>query len=120
MRSILLTFLLAAAALAADIDGKWKGNAPGRDGNTREIGFDFKADGAKLSGSMMGPMGEVPISEGKVEGSDVSFKVVLQFNGNSMSMSYTGKLEGTELKLKMQREGAPRAMEMTLKKLAPN
>ena len=116
MRSILLTLLLAAAALAADIDGKWKGNAPGRDGNTREIGFDFKTDGAKLSGSMMGPMGEVPISEGKVEGSDVSFKVVLEFNGNSMSMSYTGKLDGTELKLKMQREGAPRAMEMTLKK----
>lgn len=116
MRSILFTLLLATASFSADIDGKWKGTAPGRDGNTREIGFDFKADGAKLSGSMMGPMGEVPISEGKVDGGDVSFKVVLEFNGNSMSMSYSGKLEGTELKLKMQREGVPRAMEMTLKK----
>jgi hypothetical protein len=117
MRTILLTLAVAAVALSADITGKWKGSVPGRDGNSREVAFDFKADGAKLSGTMMGPMGnEIAISEGKVAGEDVSFKVVLEFNGNSMSMSYTGKLAGEELKLKMQREGAPRAMEMTLKK----
>jgi hypothetical protein len=117
MRLAVLTLALALSAFSADLTGKWKGSMPGRDGNAREISFTFKADGAKLTGSMMGPMGnEVAISDGKVEGQDVSFKVVLEFNGNAMSLNYTGKLDGDDLRLKMQREGAPRAMEMSLKK----
>ncbi len=117
MRFVVLSFVFAMTAFCADLTGKWKGSMPGRDGNAREISFDFKADGAKLTGSMMGPMGnEIEISDGKVDGQDLSFKVVLEFNGNAMSLNYTGKLEGDDLKLKMQREGAPRAMEMILKK----
>jgi hypothetical protein len=117
MRFLVAALAFTLSAFGADLTGKWKGSMPGRDGNAREISFQFKADGAKLTGSMMGPMGnEVEISEGKVDGQDVSFKVVLEFNGNTMSLNYTGKLEGDDLKLKMQREGAPRAMEMMLKK----
>lgn len=117
MRFGLLAIVFALSAFGADLTGKWKGSMPGRDGNAREISFQFKADGPKLTGSMMGPMGnEIAISDGKVEGPDVSFKVVIEFNGNAMSLNYTGKLEGEDLKLKMQREGAPRAMEMMLKK----
>lgn len=117
MRLLVTTLALALSAFGADLTGKWKGSMQGRDGNAREISFQFKADAGKLTGSMTGPMGnEVEISDGKVDGQNLSFKVVLEFNGNAMSLNYTGKLEGDDLKLKMQREGAPRAMEMMLKK----
>lgn len=117
MRLVVAMLSLVLAAMGADVSGTWKGSVPGRDGNTREISFQFKADGGKLTGSMLGPMGnEVDISEGKVDGQDLSFKVVLELNGSAVSLNYTGKLDGDDLKLKMQREGAPRAMEMMLKK----
>jgi hypothetical protein len=81
---------------------------PGRDGGTMEQVFKLKADGAALTGtiSMMG--GEAPISEGKVAGDKVSFKVKREFNGNSMVMVYEGVVAGDEIKFKVTREGADR------------
>ncbi|OYW12282.1 MAG: hypothetical protein B7X34_02055, partial [Acidobacteriia bacterium 12-62-4] len=78
MRFVVLTLAFALSVFGADLTGKWKGSMPGRDGNAREISFNFKAEGAKLTGTMMGPMGnEIEISDGKVDAQDVSFKVVL-------------------------------------------
>lgn len=116
MKTLLLTIAFAAAALAADVTGNWKGQTVGRDGNTRDISFTFKQDGEKLSGNMVTPMGERPISDGSVKGDDVAFKMVMEFNGNSMTINYTGKVVDGEIKMKSQRDGAPRAQEFSLKK----
>lgn len=104
------------SALAADIDGKWKGQLPGRDGNLREISFDFKANGTVLNGSMQGFREDVPISEGKYEGGSIQFKVAMNMGGTSMVMNYQGNLSGPELKMKMASENSPRSVEFQLKK----
>ncbi len=108
--------MTAVSALAADIDGKWKGQLPGRDGNMREISFDFKASGTTLTGSMQGFREEVPISDGKVENGSLQFKVAMNMGGTPMVMNYQGNLAGSELKMKMASENSPRSVEFQLKK----
>ncbi len=118
----LLQFAVLAGTLmgtlfAADVDGKWKGQLPGRDGNMRDIAFDFKASGSTLTGTMQGFRGEVPITDGKIENGSIRFKVSMNLGGNAMVMNYEGLQAGAELKMKMANEGSPRSVEFLLKKL---
>jgi hypothetical protein len=108
--------LLTVAYAASNIDGTWKGQRPGRDGNMMDVTFSFKAEGATLSGSTTMRDNEVPISDGKISGNEISFVVKMEFGGNSMVMKYTGTISGNEIKLKSQREGSDRTTEFTLKK----
>ena len=124
--------MILATALAADVTGKWVAEFPGRGGDTVTMTFNFKADGASLTGSMQGPMGGEPnaISEGKINGDDISFVVKIDMGGNEMKMQYKGKVAGDEIKLTMEFQGgmggpggggpggggAPKPLEMTLKR----
>jgi hypothetical protein len=87
------------AALAADVTGKWTAEVPGRGGNTQTNTFTFKADGAKLEGSVANQRGDTPITEGKVDGDKISFVQVMNFNGNEMKMSYTGVVKGDTIEI---------------------
>ena len=54
MKHLILALLLVfatGALYAADVTGKWKGSFEAPDG-TRELTFDLKADGAKLTGTV--------------------------------------------------------------------
>jgi hypothetical protein len=84
----------SAVALAADFNGKWTADIPGRDGATTTTTFTFKVDGAKLTGTMSGQMGDVDIANGKVDGDAISFTVVRTFGDNTITLTYTGKAEG--------------------------
>src|SRR5215469_15079364 len=97
----------AALAWAADANGKWVAQVPGRGGQTRETTFNFKVDGGKLTGTVSGMRGENPISDGKVSGDDISFTVALSFNGNDIKMNYKGKVSGDEIKFTRTIEGGP-------------
>jgi hypothetical protein len=97
--------LLASAASAADVTGKWVAQVPTRDGGTREAVFNLKAQGGQLTGTVTNPRGEQQISEGKIDGDDISFAVVVEFNGNQMKFLYKGKVAGDEIKFTRQREG---------------
>ena len=62
----------AATAFAADVTGTWTGSMVTPDGNSFQITFTFKQDGAKLTGTVAGPQGDpMEISDGKVDGEDV-------------------------------------------------
>ncbi len=91
--------LFSTAALAADINGKWTAEMKTPDGETRTSTYTFKADGAKLTGTIGSPMGEREISEGKVDGDNISFVVSFERNGNNFKMNYAGKVSGDELQL---------------------
>lgn len=97
---------LATASFAADITGKWTAEVPGRNGQTRTTNFDFKVEGEKLSGSMSGMQGDVPLVGGTVKGDDIAFNVEMNFNGNTMKMIYKGKVAGDVIKMTRTREGA--------------
>src|SRR5271156_5637952 len=109
--------LLALTALAADVSGKWTAQMPGRNGQTREATFIFKVDGNSLTGTVSGMRGEAPISDGKIDGDQISFTQTMEFNGNSMKLIYKGTVSGDELKLTRTREGGEgRAQEFTAKR----
>jgi hypothetical protein len=98
-----ITAALSLLAAAADVTGKWIAQVPGRDGQTREVVYNLKADGAKLTGTMSGPQGaEIEISDGTVTGDAIAFDVKMEFNGRSMVRKYTGVVAGDELKMKSQ------------------
>jgi hypothetical protein len=115
IRIALLCCLLAAAALAADVTGKWTAEVAGRGGNTQTVTMNLKADGDQLTGTVSGRMGDNPISDGKINGDDISFHVVLDFQGNSIKMIYTGKVSSDEIKFKREVEGRG-ATEFTAKR----
>jgi hypothetical protein len=67
--------------------------------------------------------GEAPppteITDGKVDGNNVSFTVKREFNGNSMVTKYEGTVSGDEMKLKITRtgqDGTPMTNEVTAKR----
>ncbi|HEY3738961.1 MAG TPA: hypothetical protein VGL53_03910 [Bryobacteraceae bacterium] len=105
LRVTLLTALLAVGAFAADVTGKWSAEVPGRGGQTRTQNMEFKVDGGALTGALEGPRGNTAISDGKVDGDNISFKVVREFNGNTMTQVYSGTISGDEIKFKVTTEG---------------
>lgn len=96
--ALLLFALGSVCALAADFNGKWTGDVPGRNGNTQTLTFDFHVDGATLTGKITTPRGDVDISNGKVDSDNLSFDQVLNFNGNSFTISYKGTADGDGIK----------------------
>ncbi len=99
--------LMAISILAADPTGKWAASVPGRDGNTMTVSFNLKADGEKLTGTVGGMRGETDISDGKIDGDNISFSVVREFNGNTMKQNYKGVIEGDTIHFTVVREGGP-------------
>jgi hypothetical protein len=86
-----LVFTLGSVtALAADFNGKWTADVPGRNGNTQTVTFDFHVDGSTLTGKVTNQRGDMDISNGKVDGDTISFDTTMNFNGNSMTQSYKG------------------------------
>jgi len=54
-------------------------NGPNGGAGGFQLSFTFKQDGAKLTGTVQGPQGDpIAISDGKIDGEKISFKVVIQ------------------------------------------
>jgi hypothetical protein len=101
LMAAMVVCMMTVVAVAASIDGKWTGEMQTPNG-TRPVTFTFTADGTTLNGSTTGRNGEVKITNGKIDGDNVSFDVVREMNGNTMTTHYTGTVSGGELKLKVQ------------------
>lgn len=100
--AIFMFALLALAALtvaaAADATGTWKDNLE-TDDESRELTFDLKTDGGKLTGTVGGLLDRpLDINEGKVEGAIVTFFVITDWDGNAVKLVYKGELAGAEIK----------------------
>ena len=88
-----LIAVTSCAALAADIDGKWTAAMEGREGRTETQTLILTASGSDLTGSLDGGRGgAIDISDGTIDGNNVSFKVVRNFNGNQFTQQYKGAL----------------------------
>lgn len=101
--SIRCTIALAALTLwvsfAADIDGKWTGQTEGRNGPQTQT-LMLKADGNTLTGTVQGGRGgPVDITNGTIDGNNVSFTVVREFGDNKITQQYKGMLADGALKL---------------------
>ncbi len=114
----LVLTLGAVTARGADLTGSWTATMTTPNGDF-QLSFTFKQDGATLTGTVQGPQGEaIPISEGKVDGDKISFKV--SFNGMTISHDGTVSAGGDEIKLSTKSDsGDFPANEMTLKRDKP-
>lgn len=111
--------LAVGSAVAADATGTWKWSFATQNGETRETTLKLKQEEGKLTGTISGRENtENPITEGKVEGDEVSFQVKREFNGNSFVIKYKGKLEGDTIKgtMEFEREGETRSREWEAKR----
>jgi hypothetical protein len=108
----ILALLLSAAAMAADISGKWKAEFSTPDGTQRVNTFTFKVDGGKLTGAVAGGQDETPIQNGKVNGDDISFTADRPFG----TFTYAGKISGNEIKFKVTFND--QSFDMTAKRVA--
>jgi len=80
-----------------------------RGDNEVKITLVLKQDGDKLTGSLAMPGRDgaevkTDISDAKVTADGISFKVVREFQGNKRESSYTGKVNGDKLNLKVETE----------------
>ena len=90
-----LVTLTATLMFAADVTGAWKGEVKGPDGNSFQLTFNFKQDGAKLTGAVTGPGGDIPITDGKIDGDKISFAVSV----NGVTIQHDGVISGDQIKL---------------------
>jgi hypothetical protein len=111
--SLLFVFVFTASA---DVSGTWKAAIETPNGPF-ETTFVFKVEGDKLTGTTSNQfMQGAPISDGKIDGDNVTFVVKGNFNGNDVQVNYRGKVSGDEMKLTVEIAGFDRTLEMTAKR----
>jgi len=119
--SVILAATFAAVASAADISGTWKGTAENQ-GGTIERTFVFKVEGTKLTGETTSEMmGKSTLTDGKIDGDNITFTITANMQGNEMKLNYKGKVTGDTIKLSVDFQGGGgggggQTIEWTLKK----
>jgi hypothetical protein len=104
-RLLCLIALVAGVAAASDISGNWKATAEGPQG-TMERTFTFKVDGSKLTGDTTSSLlGKSTITDGKVDGDNVTFTITVNFQDNEMKLTYKGKVSADGKEIKFTVEG---------------
>jgi len=106
--ALVVTFLgaagLAQAADKPNPTGTWRWEVT-FNGQTRETTLKLKLEGDKLTGAVVGSDGaETAIQDAKFVDGTVSFNVVRERNGQTMTRKYSGKLSGDSIKGKSETE----------------
>ena len=106
-----LTALLASSVFAYsqnNLVGKWTGEVQGR-GGPQTMTLELKMDAGKLAGTLTnGQQPAATLSDVKVDGTKVTFNQVQNFNGNDVTIAYSGEVKGDELTLTRQGGGGGR------------
>jgi len=100
-RAFLLVVILSAALtplFAADITGTWTASFDTEIG-VQNYTYTFKVEGNKLTGRVKSMYSDGEISEGTINGDDISFVENLNFEGMPLRITYKGKISGDEIKL---------------------
>ena len=90
--SVLFAF---SAAAQTSVAGEWDAvfNTPG---GPRPFKLVLKVDGERLTGTAKRPSGDVPVA-GTIKGTDISFSYSISYNGNTVTLNYTGKVSGDSM-----------------------
>ena len=104
---VLGVMLLAAPAFAHDVDGKWNGTVSTPMGDI-PVAFEFKADGATLTGTSSGPDGStIQIKDGKIDGQTITFMMSIDAGGMPLDLNYKGAVTAAEIKFTLEVFGMP-------------
>ena len=82
-------------AQSDSVAGEWDAmfSTPGGTSNFKIV---FEVDGEKLTGTVKRSSGDRPL-EGTVKGNDLQFSYSIVYNGNTLTLSYTGKRDGDKI-----------------------
>jgi hypothetical protein len=120
----MLAFSAAADDKKPDPTGTWTWTQPGRNGGPdRTNTLTLKVEDTKLTGKLSAPgrggtTNETVIADGKVDADTISFAIVREFNGNSMTNTYSGKVSADSItgKVEFVRNGEPGSRDWTAKR----
>jgi len=109
---VALTFCAVSAVQADDkpnVAGTWSWTRPGRNGGPDVTNtLTLKIDGDTVTGSLSAPgrnrVNKSEITEGKITGNEVTFKITNERNGTTTTMTYTGKITGDTIEGKIKRQ----------------
>lgn len=97
MKLLLVVLIVLALPLAAaDLTGVWDVSVD-IGGNTGTPTITLKQEGATLSGTYKGMLGEAPL-KGTVDGSKVRWEFTADYDGNKFAVVYTGVFENDAIK----------------------
>jgi hypothetical protein len=103
LNAAFLIVVLAAAGLAADISGNWRGDLDTPQGKV-QVSYSFKQEGDVLTGTWQAAQSpSIPITNGKVTGDKVSFMVNIEAAG--INFAHEGNISGDEIQLTMKPSG---------------
>lgn len=97
-----LVLAFAGFARAADVSGTWTAEFDSQIGVQKYV-YTFKVEGEKLTGEAVAErMGQkesaVALKDGTVKGDQIAFTEPLNFQGQEVSITYTGTIAGDEIK----------------------
>jgi hypothetical protein len=78
---------------AVNLSGNWIAQLPSSQGVVETI-FCFKEKGKELTGKVTAPDGETVISDGEIDGDEISFIVKRSVGGTQIIQRYKGKVAG--------------------------
>ena len=121
LAALALTVSVSAAENknAVDPTGAWKWKFETQNGQTIESSAKLKLESEKLTGTFIGRDGaEVAIKDGKLKQDEISFTVVRERDGQTMTSRYSGKLAGDTIKGKFEteRDGQTRSRDWDAKR----
>jgi hypothetical protein len=88
-----LALVFAGGASAQkSVAGEWDAvfNTPG---GPQSLKLILKVDGEKLTGTAKRSRGDVALT-GTVKGDDITFSYTIDYNGNAVTLTFTGKVKG--------------------------
>jgi hypothetical protein len=113
---------MSVTAQAADVNGTWTWTQPAQGNRPERTSIlKLKTEGDKLTGTINGRQEDIKITDGKVTGDEVSFKVSRAGqNGNTFTQKYTGKVSGDSIKGKVtfERNGEEQTRDWEAKRKA--
>lgn len=117
-RILVIGALLLPMVYGADLTGRWVATSQTPDGEKRETALALKADGDRLTGYMSTQQGDTAISEGKVNGDEISFVIVREFGTQQRKVPYTAKITPEGLLLKMPGRGGQGGQELLARRVS--
>src|SRR5207248_6271937 len=86
---------------ASVVTGSWKYDVALDNGSVLNLVLELKQQGEKVTGKVMAGDFETSITEGKVAGDSVSFKIPVETGGASFISKYNGTISGDNIKGKI-------------------
>jgi hypothetical protein len=110
-----LLLVVAGLAAAADVAGTWKGAFTHND-QPMPLTFVLKG-GTNVTGTITGlPSGVTEIKDGKLDGDQLSFWCMVEYQGNPVKLVYRGKITGNEIQFEFGTEDGSWVTQFVAKK----